>query len=1129
MSDMHNEHENDAVNPLPPSAFRRADIPAEDAPAPSDPEAVDPSAGAIDAEPKAPVLSEPVPSETVLSEPGPDEVDAVDMQSADDAAGAEDAAPVPSDQHVPDDAYATEEALRGDLADQFDAGDAGDGLSALDFESEMLELAATTRTSPAAAADTPLASTDTVDEIDDDGAAAAEEPLAEHGPPAIDSPPEDAGAVGVDDAVDEIDGDVSDGEAPEGDVAVVAEAAHDAAEMDETSEPCAPEIEAEVEAEGDVGVDVAVAAGAGEAMSSAAELESYLADELGAMARECDRLRAAVAASDTAAAGSLGNELAVATGRLAMFFGQDRLAEIGAALQTAARGAAPHIEGEAAEGVTQRIALLASLLASADHVAVLDRWNLSLLRERINACIAGSVAHDEGVGLADLEALYTHDEVLAGMPDLSCPAAFDPAAVAPELDSMEADADLEDDGETTAAIEAESPPAMPQTPDATEVASDAQSLGEPQMLDVSQMPDMPTAPAMPDMPDMPDMPEMPEMPGMPDMPGAPSMPGMPDAADDWGSAPLMLPPADIEKLLAAIPRVRAIAEEIDPILNDASDFTGRAEAAPKLVAAGERVASIAGDFNLSTLCGLGELVARTGGRLGGVGSRSDDIPDALLPELFLRLRTIAELFDQYCAALEVGMELKWPLETMRRRIDLMLSGKFLHPELVEWHRGEIDRVIELDGITEGVEPLPTPPTEVGEGPAAGAAAVGMKKPTEETIRMSRTRLEEMLDLVRQLVLNKNQVYSLAERARVGSLDGLAGEQLGTRAAEYARLVGRLQESLSDARFQPIGMALERFERPVRDVAQLNDREANLTITGGSTGIDKFVLDAIAEPIGRMLRFVAGHHIEPASVREAAGKPTAGSVHVSAIDLGTHILIRIEDDGYGSTDERLRERASVFDHVEPGELDAMPTEALALLAFESWHADSDLAGVAEQVRAAGGSLRVSHAEGRGTTIEVLSPIRGAVIDAMRVEIGGEIYAVPVRAVVRIVRERDVDVHTIGQSAAARISGGVVPVVDCHASLGAQEASADPALVVVAVDGRSVALRVDKVLGDQEVVIDQTGLADDEQGPFLGATIEDDGRVAFVIDVDRLSRLHQHGDEADQPDGAFAGDVTSAEAA
>ncbi|MEO0717224.1 MAG: hypothetical protein AAFY58_09585, partial [Planctomycetota bacterium] len=193
---------------------------------------------------------------------------------------------------------------------------------------------------------------------------------------------------------------------------------------------------------------------------------------------------------------------------------------------------------------------------------------------------------------------------------------------------------------------------------------------------------------------------------------------------------------------------------------------------------------------------------------------------------------------------------------MRRRIELMLDGKFLHPELVEWHRGDVERVIELDGVTEGVEPLPTPPSEVGDGPAANAVVAVAKSAAEETIRMSRGRLEELLDLVRQLVLNKNQVHSLAERARVDALDGLAGEQLGTRAAEYARLVGRLQESLSAARFQPIGLALERFERPVRDVAQLNDREANLSISGGSTGIDKFVLDAIAEPIGRVLRFVA---------------------------------------------------------------------------------------------------------------------------------------------------------------------------------------------------------------------------------------------------------------------------------
>ena len=1096
MTDTTGPHDNDQPTPNPPARFRRADVAAPEHASTSD-AAQQPRVDEVDGEA---VEAAPVEPATETSEAGDSEAvdttDAQDLSTKDGDAGGEegDAERSGAPTEEPLSAFDVESSLlemaAGTVPDVSDVPEAIDAVHEPAVPIDTDEAEAGAEASDVSTGDA-AAAAPAVDEPDEDDAAVD----AEFGAELPSTPEAAADAEGEDeDAADN----VSAADATTEDVA-----ASDPLESEEA--PAASidgaERRDDVEAEAQSVASEHASADDG-AMSSASELESYLADELGAMSRECDRLREAVETNDTATAGALGNELAVATGRLAMFFGQDRLAEVGAAMQTAARGAAPHIEGDAARGVSKRLAMLGALLGSAAHVAMLGQWNLAIFRERIEACVGGSCPADADCSLDDLAELCGHDQVLAGAQGIEFPVESDAAAVDAVGESSAEDVDGDSPASVDAAAEVSPPaesldlPDQPTSPATPAAPADPTSPSAPTVLDMSDMPAMPTAP---------------EAPGMPDMPDMPGAPGMPDDVDDWGSAPLMLAPADIEKLLAAIPRVRGIAEEIEPILNDASDFTGRAEASPKLVASGENISLIADDFNLSTLRELGEFVALTGAKLEGVGSRADDVPDALLPELFLRLRTIAELLDQYCAALEVGMELKWPLSTMRRRIELMLAGKFLHPELVEWHRGDVERVIELDGITEGVEPLPTPPSEVGDGPAANAVVAVAKSAAEETIRMSRGRLEELLDLVRQLVLNKNQVHSLAERARVDALDGLAGEQLGTRAAEYARLVGRLQESLSAARFQPIGLALERFERPVRDVAQLNDREANLSISGGSTGIDKFVLDAIAEPIGRVLRFVAGHHIEPTAVRESVGKNASGSVHVAAIDLGTHILIRIEDDGAGATDESLRERARAFDQVDHDELAAMSSEALALLAFEPWHADSDVAGVADQVRAAGGSMRVVHTEGRGTTIEVLSPIRGAVIDAMRVEVGGEIYAVPVRAVVRIVRERDVDVHTIGQQAAARISGGVVPVVDCYASLGAVGASSDPALVVVAVDGRSVALRVDKVLGDQEVVIDQTGLAEDEQGPFLGATIEDDGRVAFVIDVDRLSRM-QHDDGA-----------------
>lgn len=818
---------------------------------------------------------------------------------------------------------------------------------------------------------------------------------------------------------------------------------------------------------------------AGEAMSSAAELVDFLAADLAEMAGEFDRFAADLESGASKAALRRASDLATSLGRLAMFFGHDRLGELGAAVQSAADAVRRRTQGDALRHITQRVRALAVLLRTPQHASDPSSWSLTLLRSRLEAAAGGAT---EEAPLDDTLALLLHDGVVA-----TIHASASPEAAGDEWPPSNPIAPLDD--------------AEPLRPDPTVPLDPTAGM----VLD----PNVPLDPTGGGFFD-------PNVPLDPSGGMAPSPLDAAGADEQWGTMPLIVSPEEAEALQAAMPAVRQAVEEIAPILNEASEFTGRLDAAPRLSALGASIRQIADRFELRSMVTLAEFMET-------IGSRLAEIDDAVAPELFLRVRTIGELLDQYCSALEVGMEIRWPLGTLRRRIDLLLSGKRLHPDLIAWHRGDLSRVIELDGIAEGVEALPTPDSEIDESLSAGAgSSSSASSGGEQTIRVTRATIEELLDLVRQLVLNKNQVQSLAEAARSGSLDAQGIDLLAVRSVEYGRLVGRLQESVAIARFLPIGRILDRFRRTVRDISQLNDRDVNYVLSGEDTGVDKFVLDALAEPLGRILRHAASRSIETQSRRRDAGKPATGTLAVHAEDLGSHISVAITDDGSGASRDDLIERASAFGHVTPEALAAMPEEALARLAFEAWHADSDLAGVADALRAMEATLRVTHTPGRGSRVEILLPVKGAVIEAMRVLIGGEVYAVPVQSVVQIVREEDVAGHSIGRRPVIRLRERIIPVVDSHDVLSTPDSPGPRTLVIVGVEGRSAALRVDRVLGYQEVVIDQTGLDSAEQGPFLGATIQDNGRVAFVIDVARLTREHAlpNADRTATPDETHA---------
>lgn len=502
-------------------------------------------------------------------------------------------------------------------------------------------------------------------------------------------------------------------------------------------------------------------------------------------------------------------------------------------------------------------------------------------------------------------------------------------------------------------------------------------------------------------------------------------------------------------------------------------------------------------FELKSFRLLLELLGEIGSRLGSVG-------DAQLDEICIRVRAIASLLDQYCSGLEVGMELSWPLSTLRRRVALLLEGRCLHPDLVVWHRGDPERLLELDCVTEGIETLPTPPNEVAQPGDAAPATAPLERTSNASaderkavpsVRVTRPAVEQMLDLVRQLVLNKNQVESLVHSVRSGSATKDTGEALNLRAAEYARLVEQLRFALTAARVQPAAIVFDRYERMVREVAQLGEKELDLVIRGADTRVDKFVLDAVADPLGRILRSTASHAIETPEERTAAGKPRRATMRIDARDHASHVSISITHDGRrnGTTDSETDTDDETTQGTPP---DASQNDASA-----QFIEDADTVGVLDALGEQGAHISV-RTEGDWHTIRIALPVEGAVLGVMHVLIGGSSYAIPIGDIKEIVSVQTATLQSIEARPVLRVRDDIYSLVDCAARFGEGRCNDPGVAVVVAEEDRAIALRVDRVVGYQEVVIEPFGLDRNEHGPFLGATIKNDGAVGLVIDVARL---------------------------
>lgn len=380
-----------------------------------------------------------------------------------------------------------------------------------------------------------------------------------------------------------------------------------------------------------------------------------------------------------------------------------------------------------------------------------------------------------------------------------------------------------------------------------------------------------------------------------------------------------------------------------------------------------------------------------------------------------------------------------------------------------------------------------------------------------SLRVGTEKIDSLINLVGELVITQAM---LTQQASV--LDPVLNEKLLTGLSQLDRNTRSLQEAVMSIRMLPMDFVFSRFPRMVHDLAAKLDKHARLVTVGEGTELDKSVIEKIADPLTHLVRNSLDHGIEMPAARVAAGKEETGTITLKAAHQGGSIVIEVSDDGHGLDRERILAKAKERDIAVSD--NAPDSEIWALIfapGFSTAEQVTDVSGrgvgmdvVKKNIQALGGQIEITSRTGLGTKISIRLPLTLAILDGMSMAVGDEIFIVPLNAVAESLQPKPEDIKSIaGQGRVVRVRGEILPLVPLrdvfHLGVGITEPHKG-ILVLIESEGRKVALMVDELVGQQQVVIKSLESNYRRISGISGATILGDGRVALILDVGDLVR-------------------------
>lgn len=414
-------------------------------------------------------------------------------------------------------------------------------------------------------------------------------------------------------------------------------------------------------------------------------------------------------------------------------------------------------------------------------------------------------------------------------------------------------------------------------------------------------------------------------------------------------------------------------------------------------------------------------------------------------------------------------------------------------------------------------PAPAPPPAPPEPVAAPAPAPLRAVPTparapaaqdaaDVTVRVDVRRLDAMVNLVGELVLARNRLKTIRPRLRDDDLDrAVAALDVAT---------SRLQGAVMTARMQPVGRVFARFPKLARDVARQLDKQVNLEVTGAETELDRNLVEALADPLVHLVRNAIDHGIESPEARRRAGKPELGTVRLSAQQEGDHVAIEVRDDGAGIDPDRIRRKAvdkGLIDDDSAARLSSDDClQLLFLPGFSTRDEVSDLSGrgvgmdvVQSRIRELSGTVQIHSEPGAGSRFAIRVPLTLAILPTLLVEVGGDVYALPLVRVVEVLSHEPGRALWIDGQRVLDLRQQPLPLLGLRDWLGMDPAPLPDSTCVVLQSGEArYCLAVDHVRGREEVVIKALPPTLRGLPGYAGASLIGDGRMALILDVDAL---------------------------
>ncbi len=424
-----------------------------------------------------------------------------------------------------------------------------------------------------------------------------------------------------------------------------------------------------------------------------------------------------------------------------------------------------------------------------------------------------------------------------------------------------------------------------------------------------------------------------------------------------------------------------------------------------------------------------------------------------------------------------------------------------------------------------------PPIGAGGGPRASsprepaATPPGRKcqdHPEASSIRVGTSKVDQLINQMGELVILQAMLAQTAQQ-----FDPLLHQDLHHGMQLLQRSTRDLQESVMSIRMMPISFIFNRFPRLVHDLAAKLGKQVELKLVGEQTELDKGLIEKLADPLTHLVRNSLDHGIESPQQRVAFGKPPVGTVTLCAAQTGGRIVIEVADDGAGLNRAAILAKAAEKGMAASEEMaDEELWQLIFAPGFSTAHQVTDVSGrgvgmdvVMRNVQAMGGRVSISSQAGAGSRVLVSLPLTLAILDGLSVRVGGETFIVPLNSIVESLQPKPGEINRVGDHSTVQVRGAYLPILPIGAVFGIAGALQRPeeaVVMIVDADGEQVALLVDELLTQHQVVIKSLEKNYRKVEGTAGATILGDGGIALILDVVDLVQLWRQGRVA--PPGA-----------